>query len=47
MSNLLALAEGSAIRRRGRMISGVPSAISQVLSVSEVGVRARAVVLAR
>jgi amino acid adenylation domain-containing protein len=43
--NVLALADQFGDPGTGRMISGVPSAISHVVSTSEVGVRARTVVL--
>src|SRR3984957_10945670 len=43
--NVLALADEFDDPASGRMISGVPSAISHVVSTSEVGVRARTVVL--
>ena len=46
VSSLLTLAEGFDDPASGRMISGVPSAISQVMSTSRISVRARAVVLA-
>ena len=46
VSSLLALADGVGDPASGRLISGVPSAISQVMSTSEISVRARAVVLA-
>jgi amino acid adenylation domain-containing protein len=46
VSSLLTLAEGIDDPASGRLVSGVPSAISQVISTSEIGVRARAVVLA-
>ena len=46
VSSVLALAGGVGDLGSGRLISGVPSAISQVLSTSEVSVRACAVVLA-
>src|SRR5579859_6322214 len=46
VSSLLALADGVGDPASGRMISGVPSAISQVMSTSRIAVRARAVVLA-
>jgi amino acid adenylation domain-containing protein len=46
VSSVLALAGGFEDPGPGRLISGVPSAISQVISTSDVGVRARAVVLA-
>ena len=43
--NVLALADGFEDPAPERLISGVPSAISQVMSTSQVGVRARTVVL--
>ena len=46
VGSVLALADGLGDPGPGRLISGVPSAISQVLSTSEVSVRAGAVVLA-
>ena len=46
VSSVLALADGLGDPGCGRMISGVPSAISQVMSTSEISVRACAVVLA-
>ena len=46
VGSLLALADGLGDPGSGRMISGVPSAISQVMSTSEIRVRAGAVVLA-
>ena len=46
VSSLLTLADGLDDPASGRMISGVPSAISQVMSTSEISVRAHAVVLA-
>ena len=46
VSSLLSLAEGFDDPASGRLISGVPSAISQVMSTSRISVRARAVVLA-
>ncbi|HJY95963.1 MAG TPA: AMP-binding protein, partial [Streptosporangiaceae bacterium] len=46
VSSVLTLADGFDDPSSGRMISGVPSAISQVISASRIGVRARAVVLA-
>jgi nonribosomal peptide synthetase DhbF len=45
VQNVLALAEPFDDPERARMISGVPSAISNVISTSAVGVRARTVVL--
>ncbi len=46
VNSVLALAGGFDDSAAGRLISGVPSAISQVISTSEIGVRACAVVLA-
>src|SRR5579859_4001454 len=46
VGSLLALADGVGDPASGRMISGVPSAISQVMSTSKVRVSAAAVVLA-
>ncbi len=46
VSSLLALADGVGDPASGRLISGVPSAISQVMTASEISVRARAVILA-
>jgi non-ribosomal peptide synthetase component F len=46
VSSLLTLAEGFDDPASGRMISGVPSAVLQVMSTSRISVRARAVVLA-
>jgi amino acid adenylation domain-containing protein len=46
VSSLLTLADGFDDPASWRMISGVPSAISQVISTPKIGVRARAVVLA-
>ena len=46
VSSVLALAEGLGDRGSGRLISGVPSAVSQVMSTSQISVRACAVVLA-
>ena len=46
MGAVLALADGFGDPASGRLISGVPSAISQVMSTSAISVRACAVVLA-
>ena len=46
VGSVLALADGLGDPGCGRMISGVPSAISQVMSTSRISVRAGAVVLA-
>ena len=46
VGSVLALAGGLGDPAAGRLVSGVPSAVSQVMSTSRIGVRAGAVVLA-